>query len=140
MTAAGFLQPFQTTMPTYEYRCPKGHEFDLFQRMSDPPRADCPECGAESVRLLSSGAGFLFKGEGFYITDYRSEDYRKAAGSEKGTAEGESREGVKKDAAKKDSVATPPSEGAGKGDSSPAKAPGKAASSKKAESGGSPSS
>jgi len=139
MTEASFLQPFQTTMPTYEYRCPKGHEFDLFQRMSDPPRADCPECGAESVRLLSSGAGFLFKGEGFYITDYRSDDYRKAAGSEKGAAEGDKKEGGNKDATKKDSAATPSSEGTGKGDSSAAKAPRKAASSK-VESGGSPSS
>jgi putative FmdB family regulatory protein len=69
-------------MPTYEYRCPKGHEFELVQRMSDEPKAPCPTCGAESSRLLSSGAGFLFKGGGFYITDYRSEEYRKAAKSE----------------------------------------------------------
>ncbi len=76
----------QTTdfMPTYEYRCPKGHEFELFQRMSDEPKATCPECGTEAERLLSAGAGFLFKGEGFYITDYRSESYKKAARAEKG--------------------------------------------------------
>ncbi len=66
-------------MPTYEYRCPDGHTFDVFQRMSDEPGADCPECGKASERLLSGGAGFLFKGEGFYITDYRSEGYKKAA-------------------------------------------------------------
>lgn len=66
-------------MPTYEYRCPKGHEFELFQRMSDEPGAECPECGAEAERMLSAGAGFLFKGEGFYITDYRSDTYREAA-------------------------------------------------------------
>jgi len=66
-------------MPTYEYRCPNGHLFELFQKMSEEPRADCPECGAESERLLSAGAGFLFKGEGFYITDYRSDSYRKEA-------------------------------------------------------------
>jgi putative FmdB family regulatory protein len=70
-------------MPTYEYRCPKGHEFELFQRMSDEPRAPCPECGEVSERILSAGAGFLFKGEGFYITDYRSESYQKAANAEK---------------------------------------------------------
>ncbi len=52
-------------MPTYEYRCPKGHDFELFQKMSDEPRASCPQCGAESERLLSGGAGFLFKGGGF---------------------------------------------------------------------------
>ncbi|MFP4623423.1 MAG: FmdB family zinc ribbon protein [Gemmatimonadota bacterium] len=71
-------------MPTYEYRCPEGHEFEKFQRMSDPPRAECPECGLEAERILSAGAGLLFKGEGFYITDYRSESYRKAAEKEAG--------------------------------------------------------
>ena len=73
-------------MPTYEYRCPNGHEFDLFQRMSDDPVAECPECGEEAERKLSGGAGFLFKGEGFYITDYRSESYKKAASKEQGGA------------------------------------------------------
>lgn len=66
-------------MPTYEYRCPMGHEFELFQRMSDEPVAACPECGQGAVRLLSAGGGLLFKGDGFYITDYRSEEYRKKA-------------------------------------------------------------
>lgn len=69
-------------MPTYEYRCPQGHEFERFQRMSDEPRADCPTCGEVASRLLSAGAGFLFRGDGFYITDYRSESYRKAASRE----------------------------------------------------------
>lgn len=71
-------------MPTYEYRCSRGHEFELFQRMSDEPRADCPTCGDQAERLLSAGAGFLFKGEGFYITDYRSDAYRAAARKESG--------------------------------------------------------
>lgn len=70
-------------MPTYEYRCPNGHEFELFQKMSDEPRAECPDCGEESERILSGGAGVLFKGEGFYATDYRSEEYRKKASAEK---------------------------------------------------------
>ncbi len=70
-------------MPTYEYRCPKGHEFELFQPMSAEPRAECPDCGENAVRLLSGGAGLIFKGEGFYITDYRSEAYKKAASSDK---------------------------------------------------------
>ncbi len=74
------------TMPTYDYECPKGHRFELFQRISDDPGATCPECGAEARRLISGGAGFLFKGEGFYITDYRSEDYKKKAAKEPGTA------------------------------------------------------
>ena len=70
-------------MPTYEYRCPKGHDFERFQRMSDDPASECPECDEMSERLLSGGAGFIFKGEGFYITDYRSDDYKKAASSDK---------------------------------------------------------
>ena len=69
-------------MPTYEYRCPQGHEFELFQRMSDEPVAACPECGKQSERLLSAGGGLLFKGEGFYITDYRSAEYKKKAQAE----------------------------------------------------------
>jgi putative FmdB family regulatory protein len=72
-------------MPTYEYRCPDcGHEFELFQRMSDEAKADCPACGKPATRRMSGGAGFLFKGSGFYITDYRSDSYKKAAGSEAG--------------------------------------------------------
>jgi putative FmdB family regulatory protein len=70
-------------MPTYEYRCPRGHEFEKFQRMSEPPAAQCPACGQEATRLLSGGAGLLFKGDGFYITDYRSDSYKKAAESDK---------------------------------------------------------
>jgi putative FmdB family regulatory protein len=69
-------------MPTYEYECAGGHRFDLFQRMSDEPRAVCPRCGAEAQRVISGGAGFLFKGEGFYITDYRSDAYKKRASEE----------------------------------------------------------
>ena len=74
-------------MPTYEYRCPKGHEFELFQPMSAEPRTECPECGKIAERLLSGGAGLIFKGEGFYITDYRSEAYKKAASSDKEASE-----------------------------------------------------
>jgi putative FmdB family regulatory protein len=70
-------------MPTYEYRCPQGHDFELFQRMSDEPIAECPICGQTAKRLLSAGAGLLFKGEGFYITDSRPESYRKEASAEK---------------------------------------------------------
>ena len=47
-------------MPTYEYRCPNGHRFELFQKMTDEPVAECPECGAEASRQISGGAGFLF--------------------------------------------------------------------------------
>ncbi|HET9982663.1 MAG TPA: zinc ribbon domain-containing protein [Longimicrobiales bacterium] len=78
-------------MPTYEYRCPNGHEFEEFQRMSDPPVAKCPVCGADAQRQLSAGAGLLFKGSGFYITDYRSDSYKKAAESESKPAKSESK-------------------------------------------------
>ena len=57
-------------MPTYEYQCPEGHEFELFQKMSDKPRAKCPTCGKAAMRIISGGAGLVFKGSGFYITDY----------------------------------------------------------------------
>ena len=64
-------------MPTYEYRCLEcGHEFEQFQRMSDEPVAQCPECSGKAQRRISGGAGFVFKGSGFYITDYRSDDYK----------------------------------------------------------------
>ena len=57
-------------MPTYEYQCPAGHGFELFQKMSEKPRAKCPTCGKVATRKISGGAGLVFKGSGFYITDY----------------------------------------------------------------------
>ena len=59
-------------MPTYEYRCPNGHDFEhFFSKISDSKSAlPCPQCGAEAERRISGGAGLLFKGSGFYITDY----------------------------------------------------------------------
>ena len=75
-------------MPTYDYRCRQcGRDFEVFQRMSDKPGASCPSCGAAAERLISGGAGFLFKGDGFYITDHRSEEYRKQARAEAGGGE-----------------------------------------------------
>ncbi len=71
-------------MPTYEYECPRGHTFEVFQKMTDEPVATCPECGEPGSRKISGGAGFLFKGEGFYITDYRSDEYKKKASAESG--------------------------------------------------------
>ena len=59
-------------MPTYEYKCDKcGHHFELFQKMTDPPVKICPVCKGKVTRLISGGAGFIFKGSGFYITDYK---------------------------------------------------------------------
>jgi putative FmdB family regulatory protein len=57
-------------MPTYEYQCPDGHEFEKFQKMTEKPRAKCPTCGKVSARKISGGAGLVFRGSGFYITDY----------------------------------------------------------------------
>jgi putative FmdB family regulatory protein len=57
-------------MPTYEYECPEGHRFEKFQKMTEKPRAKCPVCGKTAVRKISGGAGLVFKGSGFYITDY----------------------------------------------------------------------
>jgi putative FmdB family regulatory protein len=72
-------------MPTYEYRCPAcGTDFEKFQKMSDPPEAECPSCGEAATRRMSAGAGLVFKGSGFYITDYRGEGYKKAAEADKG--------------------------------------------------------
>ena len=60
-------------MPTYEYECPKcGHHFEAFQSMKDEPLTKCPKCGKKGVkRLVGGGAGLIFKGSGFYITDYK---------------------------------------------------------------------
>lgn len=57
-------------MPTYEYGCPNGHHFEKVQKISEKARAKCPECGAPATRKISGGAGLVFKGSGFYITDY----------------------------------------------------------------------
>ncbi len=68
-------------MPTYDYRCGScGHEFELFQSMTAKPERVCPKCRrAALTRLIGTGAALLFKGSGFYQTDYRSESYKKAA-------------------------------------------------------------
>ena len=72
-------------MPTYEYECPDcDHTFELFQSMSAKPVKACPECNKRKVRrLIGAGAGLIFKGSGFYETDYRSDSYKKAADADK---------------------------------------------------------
>ena len=81
-------------MPTYEFRCPDGHEFEKFYRKISDAVAEvpCPECGKIATRLVSGGAGLLFKGSGFYLTDYGKNAHRKAApsGSESGKSGGDS--------------------------------------------------
>ncbi len=67
-------------MPTYEYECRKcGHTFEKFERITAPPTKRCPQCRGVVKRLMGTGAGLLFKGSGFYITDYRSDGYKKSA-------------------------------------------------------------
>ncbi len=76
-------------MPTYQYRCQEcGLDFDKFQSIKEPPIDRCPSCGGKAKRLISGGAGFLFKGSGFYITDYRSAEYRNSAKLEKEAVSG----------------------------------------------------
>jgi putative FmdB family regulatory protein len=70
-------------MPTYDYQCKKcGHRFEVFHSMSDDKPRKCPRCGKRAVRVPSAGGGLLFKGSGFYITDYRSSSYKEKAKSE----------------------------------------------------------
>src|SRR5216117_768052 len=83
-------------MPTYEYKCPAGHVFEKFYpTMNNPRRVKCPTCGKMAERQLSAGGGLVFKGSGFYITDY------KRAG-EKKESEGESKPAEKKSEPKAD--------------------------------------
>jgi putative FmdB family regulatory protein len=104
-------------MPTYVYRCTKcGHKFELFHSIKDDATKRCPKCKAKAVRVPAGGAGLLFHGSGFYITDYRSKSYKDKAKQEKsggGESSGGSSsagegskpaaEGKKKPAAKKSS-------------------------------------
>src|SRR4026209_2790709 len=71
-------------MPTYEYKCfACDHVFEQFQSITAAPIKRCPQCGKAKVkRLLGTGAGLIFKGSGFYTTDYRSESYKNAAKKE----------------------------------------------------------
>ena len=71
-------------MPTYDYRCRKcGHLFEQFHSIKDDAPRRCPRCRSRADRVPSGGAGLLFKGSGFYITDYRSKSYRESAKQEK---------------------------------------------------------
>lgn len=91
-------------MPTYEYRCPRGHTFELFQRMSDPPAPDCQICGAAPVEKVLYPAAIHFKGSGFYSTDYGRGGRKKDTSKD---GEGPS-EGVKKDDRKDEKKDKPP--------------------------------
>ena len=67
-------------MPTYDYRCLACEvQFEKFQGINEPHLEECPECNGKVKRLIGAGAGLIFKGSGFYITDYRSEGYKESA-------------------------------------------------------------
>ena len=71
-------------MPTYEYKCLDCDiRFDRFQGITEDPIQECPECSGQTKRLIGAGAGLIFKGSGFYITDYRSEGYKESAKKDK---------------------------------------------------------
>ena len=96
-------------MPTYQYRCSEcSHEFSEFQSITADPLSTCPECGGGVQRLISGGAGFLFKGDGFYITDYRSENYKKAEKADKESSS------AKSDGSKSDGSGSSDASGTGK--------------------------
>src|SRR5258705_10914840 len=109
-------------MPTYEYVCEKcGHQFDKFQSISAKPLKVCPEdlCGQKPwrkgkvKRAISGGAGLIFKGSGFYITDYRSENYKQGAKKESPAtaSDNKSKPEAKPAAAKPESKPAKPSAG-----------------------------
>jgi len=75
-------------MPTYEYRCRKGHQFEVFHGIRDESPRRCPRCGSRAQRVPAGGAGLLFKGSGFYITDYRSSSYQARAREDKSAGSG----------------------------------------------------
>lgn len=100
-------------MPTYEYECTKcGHTFERFQSMSEEPLKKCPECRCKVKRLIGTGAGIIFKGSGFYETDYRSNNYHEGAkkdkSTEKSSSSSEKKSGKTKSDKKKDSSKSKP--------------------------------
>ena len=116
-------------MPTYEYKCEAcGHQFEKFQSITAAPIKKCPECGKSKVRrLIGTGAGLLFKGSGFYITDYRGEAYNKAAkadsssgGDAKSGGESKNGEAAKPAASSTDSTPTTPAKSEPKAEAKPA--------------------
>ena len=80
-------------MPTYDYRCGEcGHEWEVFQSITAKPKRKCPGCGRQKAkRMIGPGAGIIFKGSGFYQTDYRSSSYKKGAEAAKKAEESASK-------------------------------------------------
>src|ERR1051325_1668786 len=95
-------------MPTYVYRCKKGHTFEVFHSISDASPRRCPRCRSGAKRVPAGGAGFLFKGSGFYATDYRSPSYKESASKESASKESASKESASKESAGKESAGKEP--------------------------------
>ena len=91
-----------TAMPTYDYECDAcKHAFEEFQSMMDKPLKKCPKCGKSKLRrLIGTGAAIIFKGSGFYQTDYRSESYKNAAKADEAKAKETGKDAPKADASK----------------------------------------
>jgi len=96
-------------MPTYDYECDScGHEFELFQSITESVKRKCPECGRLKLRrLFGTGAALVFKGSGFYQTDYRSESYKKGAEKDKKGSSSDKPSSDKPSAAKKETKKSP---------------------------------
>jgi putative FmdB family regulatory protein len=92
-------------MPTYDYVCDAcHHEFELYQPITDSPKRKCPKCSKNKLlRLIGTGAAIMFKGSGFYQTDYRSDSYKKRAEADKPTSSSGDGKGESKSAEKSDS-------------------------------------
>ena len=106
-------------MPTYDYHCDAcEHEFELFQSISEPHKRKCPECGKLKLRrLFGTGAAVVFKGSGFYQTDYRSDSYKKGAEADKKASESkESKSSDSKSSDSKSSESKPKSSSPKKAD------------------------
>ena len=97
-------------MPTYDYECDAcGHTLEIFQGINDPKKKKCPECGKNKLqRLFGTGAAIVFKGSGFYETDYRSEGYKKAAKKDKESQKSETPSDKGSKASKSESKASKP--------------------------------
>jgi putative FmdB family regulatory protein len=93
-------------MPTYDYECDGcQHTFELFQSINDPVKRKCPACGKQKLRrLFGAGAAVVFKGSGFYQTDYRSESYKKRAKAESDSGSGGKDASAKSDGGKSESA------------------------------------
>ena len=114
-------------MPTYDYECDAcDHKFELFQSIKDSAKKKCPECGKSKLRrLFGTGAAIMFKGSGFYTTDYRSDSYKKGAKADSSNSEGKTSGESKSGGESKSSGESKSTDSAGKSKSAASGAKGK---------------